>query len=108
LRRIDFHACDNPAHVAYSKRSEDGRDVILCVVNTNHSEEHWGTVRLDLRKLGVVADGEFVVRDLLTGVGYHWRGAEQIVGLGPGRSHVFHVESGLSERVEAETKGVVA
>ncbi len=99
FRQTAFHHCDAPDHLAYSKRTDDWRDVVLCVVNTNHHEERWGVVRLDLRRIGVHPDEPFVVRDLLTDVSYEWRGADHAVGLPPGGAHVFHVEhAGRTER----------
>src|SRR5690606_33037601 len=47
-RLLDFHPVDNPALLAYSKRTPDFGDVILCIVNTNPFETHWGTVHLNL------------------------------------------------------------
>ena len=93
-RRINFHHVDNPALVAYSKRSPDGSNVILCVVNTNPHGPQWGTVRLDLAALGLGWDtGAFDVIDLLTETRYTWHGAANAVGLGPSgaMAHVFLV-----------------
>ena len=103
FRDIAFHHCDNPAHVAYSKRSADGEDVILCIVNTNHSQEQWGVVRLDLAHLGCDHDAPFAAHDLLTGVRYEWRGADHPVALGPGGSHIFHIERADRSERDFET-----
>jgi starch synthase (maltosyl-transferring) len=92
LTTIRFHDTDNPAHVAYSKRDPTGRDTILCVVNTNPSQEQWGIVRLDLEAIGQTHDAAFVAHDLLTGVRHRWHGADQTIGLEPGAAHVFHIE----------------
>lgn len=103
FRNISFHHCDNPAHVAYSKRSDDGRDVILCIVNSNPHQEHWGVVRLDLSSIGVAADAPFVAHDLLSGSHYQWHGADQVIGLEPGRSHILHIESAGRDEQDFET-----
>jgi starch synthase (maltosyl-transferring) len=103
IRNTRFHHCDNPAHVAYSKRSDDGSDLILCVVNTNHSTEQNGIARLDLGAMGVPYDQPYVVHDLLTGVRREWRGADQYIGLGPGGSHVFHIEHAGRTESDFET-----
>ncbi len=92
LRDVVFHHCDDPAHLAYSKRSHDERDVVLCVVNTSLHEERWGLVRLDLGHLGVEPDEPFTVHDLLTGTRHRWRGPDNVVGLAPGHAHVMHVQ----------------
>jgi starch synthase (maltosyl-transferring) len=91
FRRVRFHHCDNTAHLAYSKRSEDGADTVLCVVNTDAMAERWGVVRLDLDSMGLTPDEEFTAHDLLSGIAYAWRGADHAIGLGPGRSHIFRI-----------------
>jgi len=91
-RDVTFHHCDNPAHVAYSKRSPDRRNVILCVVNTNHAEHHGGLVRLDLSSLGLEPGARFAAHDLLTDVTHHWYGADNMVSLDAGQSHILRIE----------------
>ena len=93
LRNIDFHHCDNPAHIAYSKRSHDGSDVVLVVVNVDHSSEQWGVARLNLGALGLEHDEAFIARDLLSGVSYEWSGADHTIGLGAGGAHVLHIST---------------
>jgi len=99
FRDIAFHNCDNPAHIAYSKRSPDGENTILCVVNTDPRAQQWGLVRLNLGAMGLGGDGPYTLVDLLTGIAYEWRGPDNIVGLDPGLAHVFRLgRSGRSER----------
>ncbi len=101
-RLINFHRADNPAMVAYSKRSPDGENVILCVVSTDPHAEQWGNVHLDLSALGVGGGGAFDVIDLLTDTRYTWRGPTNFVGLGPAgaMAHVFLVRP--HERTERD------
>lgn len=103
LHRLDgvrFHRCDNPALVAYSKRSEDGDNTVLCIVNTNHRETHWGTVHLELDALGVEPHAPYRLTDQLSGISYTWRGHANVVGLEPGQAHVFTLEA--PERTEQQ------
>lgn len=92
FRRVSFHDCENPAHLAYSKRSQDGADTVLCVVNTDPKAEQWGGVSLDLASMGLTPEDAYTAHDLLTGVAYPWRGAHQVVGLKPGQSHIFRID----------------
>ena len=121
FRDITFHHCDNPAHVAYSKRARgradfvgtlaagdverdaDDENVILCVVNTNPFEEQWGCLRLNLAALGVDGGASFTVCDLLSGARYVWHGPDNVVGLPPGQSHIFRIEKASRSERDFET-----
>jgi len=103
FERVRFHNCDSPAHIAYSKRSADGLNTILCIVNTNPFEHHGGLVRLDLAALGLDADETFALTDLLTGVRHEWQGADNFVALDPGLSHVFRLEPATRTERDFET-----
>ncbi len=50
LRTLAFHHIDSDDLIAYSKRSADGTDVILCVVNLDPSGWHEATLSLDLAR----------------------------------------------------------
>jgi starch synthase (maltosyl-transferring) len=99
FRDIVFHHCDNEAHLAYSKGAACDGDVILCVVNADPFHEQWGLVRLNLPAMNLEHGQAFDVADLLSGARYRWRGADNVVGLPPGQSHIFYIEAaGRSER----------
>ena len=92
-RSLRFHGVSNDAMLCYSKRTPDGSDVILCVVNLDPFEVRSGWTGLDLGELGV-ADGEpFEVDDLLNGPTYVWQGPSNFVQLDPRGepAHVFRV-----------------
>jgi len=103
LGPISFHHCDDPAHLAYSKRSGDGRNTVLCVVNTDAHSTRAGLVRLDLGRLGIGPDERFTAHDLLTDTRYTWRGADNFVSLDAGLSHIFRVEP--ADRTERDFEG---
>ena len=88
-----FHHCDDPGVLAWSKRSFDGRDVILVIVNVEADLTRSGMVRLDLDALGLPPGAAFTVADLLSGEIYQWQGADNYVSLDPHRrvAHVFEV-----------------
>ncbi|MGI8752530.1 MAG: maltotransferase domain-containing protein [Acidimicrobiales bacterium] len=91
LRSLKWHPSDNPAVVAYSKHSDDGADMVLCVVNLDPYTTQESTLHLDLHHLGLPADRPFVVRDELSGDDFVWTGADVYVRLEPWTrvAHVF-------------------
>ncbi|MDF0673518.1 MAG: alpha-1,4-glucan--maltose-1-phosphate maltosyltransferase [Nitrospira sp.] len=92
-----FHQVDNEELLAYSKRSVDGENVVLMVVNLSPHYVHSGWVHLDLDALGVQADKPFQVVDLLTDAFYTWAGPRNYVRLDPHSlpAHVFLVRCDL-------------
>jgi starch synthase (maltosyl-transferring) len=99
---LQFHHIDNDQIVVYSKtrlvtRPEtgfSGRDVIVTVVNLDHTQAQSGWVALDLDALGVDADRPYVMHDLLTGARYQWEGSYNYVMLDPSglAAHLFSLE----------------
>jgi starch synthase (maltosyl-transferring) len=95
---LRFHGIDNPQLLAYSKRSDDGSDTVLTVVNLDPKWKQSGWTDLDLYALGLDADETFSVLDLLGGATYAWRGPRNFVRLEPGLrpAHVFAIGRGRS------------
>ena len=93
LRGLRFHPLDNPWLIAYSRRSDEGDDVLLMVDNLDPSNWHDGTVRLDLPALGLEPGAAFMVRDELDGATYRWTSAANYVRLDPAVSpaHILHL-----------------
>ena len=92
-----FHQVDNDELIAYSKRSVDGENVTLTVVNLSPHHIHSGWVQLDLEALGVPTDKPFQVVDLLTDAYYTWQGSRNYVQIDPHSvpAHVFVVRRTL-------------
>jgi starch synthase (maltosyl-transferring) len=90
---LRFHRIDNPQLLAYSKRSDDGSDTVLTVVNLDPKWKQAGWTDLDLQALGLDPDETFSVVDLLGGATYAWRGSRNFVQLEPGLrpAHVLSV-----------------
>ncbi|MFF0015560.1 alpha-1,4-glucan--maltose-1-phosphate maltosyltransferase [Streptomyces sp. NPDC005374] len=90
LRNIRFHATDNDAVIAYSKRTGD--DTVLVVVNLDPHHTQEATVSLDMPQLGLEPHESLSVHDELTGETHRW-GRSNYVRLDPGRApaHVFQV-----------------
>jgi starch synthase (maltosyl-transferring) len=93
-RSLQFHPTDNDQLLCYSKRSPDGGNVILVVVNLDPLQEQSGWVHLWLHDLGLEMGAAFVVRDLLNGGRFAWGGSANFVNLDPAASpvHIFRVE----------------
>ena len=82
-RGLRFHETDSDALIAYSKRSADGTNTLLMVVNLDPHHVQTGFVDLDLAELGLDDDEPFQMHDLLGGGRYQWRGARNYVDLRP-------------------------
>ena len=80
---LRFHATDNPRLIGYSKRSADGRDVVLVVVNLDPHDMQHGFMQLPLADWGLTADSTVEVTDLLWDERYFWRGEWNYVRLDP-------------------------
>ena len=91
--RLHFHATDNPSLMCYSKRTADGSNLILVVVNLDPFWVQAGWVNLDLDVLGLASGDTFEVYDLLADHSYSWQGSKNYVALRPAESpaHVFRV-----------------
>jgi starch synthase (maltosyl-transferring) len=92
-QRLHFHPTDNPMLICYSKRTADGSNMILVVVNLDPSLVQGGWVDVDLDALGLAPDVTFEVYDLLADHAYSWRGSRNYVQLRPveAPAHVFRV-----------------
>ena len=87
---LAFHATDNAVLIAYSKRSPDGRDLILVIVNLDPSNMQHGFVQLPLAAWGLTPHSAVEVLDLLSGERYFWRGEWNYVRLDP-EDRVAHI-----------------
>ena len=90
---LRFHETDNPQLLCYSKRSADGRDLVVMVVNLDPVHMQHGFVRLPLWSWGLPPDATLEVQDLLSSDRYVWRGEWNYVRLDPeaGVAHILHV-----------------
>lgn len=94
-RSLRFHATDNPQLIAYSKRSLEGGNVVLTVVNLDPVHRQTGWLFIDTQQLGLTDQSSYTVEDLLSGASYPWRGASNWVALDPAvqPAHIFVVRS---------------
>jgi starch synthase (maltosyl-transferring) len=87
---LTFQQTDNAEILAYSKRSADGRDIIMVVVNLDPFNMQHGFVQLPLADWGVPPHASIEVQDLLSGERYFWRDEWNYVRLDP-QAHVAHI-----------------
>ncbi len=81
--RLVFHAVDDDALLAYTKRSADGSDVVLSIVSLDFGQPRRGTVDLRLDLLGLPEDGPYEAVNLLDGSIQSWHGGRQFVEIDP-------------------------
>jgi starch synthase (maltosyl-transferring) len=91
LRGLTFHHPDNPQVMAWSRRSDDGSDVVLVVANLDPANVQEATLYLDLQAIGL--GDRLRVDDALSGQGWDWTGPAQYVRLDPADApaHLFTV-----------------
>ena len=96
LETLQFHACDDPGLLCFSKRDITGStEPVLVVVNLDPYERHAGLVDIDLHAIGLEYGSEFDVVDRLGGAAYHWQGNTNFVDLAPwgASAHIFTVSA---------------
>jgi starch synthase (maltosyl-transferring) len=86
---LQFHATDNPQIIAYSKRSPDGSDFLLIVVNLDPHHMQHGHVAVPF-----TGSDFYTAHDLLDDAKYAWRGGWNYVRFDPGvrQGHVLALE----------------
>ena len=96
LRGLHFHGSGNPFILAYSRISDDGDDVVLCVVNLDPDHVQEDVLSLDLTVLGLPWAEPFRAHDELSGATYTWQGDHPYVRLDPadGPGHLLHLRTG--------------
>jgi starch synthase (maltosyl-transferring) len=96
---LQFHDTDNDHLICYSKRTPEGTDPILVVVNLDPDHMQHGHIKLPLSDWKLPLDAEVEAHDLLSDETYVWRGAWNYVRLDP-QTRVAHV---IALRVTAPT-----
>ncbi|HTU47543.1 MAG TPA: alpha-1,4-glucan--maltose-1-phosphate maltosyltransferase [Bryobacteraceae bacterium] len=99
---LDFHPTDNEQLICYSKRSADGSNLVVMVVNLDPHHTQAGFVTLPLAELKIEEDRPYQANDLLTGARYVWNGPRNYVELNPASipAHIFRIRRRL--RVETD------
>ncbi|MDZ5458406.1 alpha-1,4-glucan--maltose-1-phosphate maltosyltransferase [Azohydromonas lata] len=100
-RSLRFMPVDNEHLIAYAKRTPDGRNTVLTVVNLDPDNVQSGMVDVNLQALGIQPDTDYTVHDLLSQQRFTWRNGRNFVQLDPNHTpaHVFVVrQTRRSER----------
>jgi starch synthase (maltosyl-transferring) len=82
-RNLTFHVSENEQILCYRKSMPDRSNDLLIAVNLDPHHPQATMVHVPLDALGLSADADFVVEDLLTGARYTWHGARNYVRLDP-------------------------
>ena len=69
---IQFCELDNDQLIAFHKRSKDGKNHILCVVNLDPHNTQSGMLQLPYERLRAREGDTIVIEDLITGNSYNW------------------------------------
>lgn len=101
---IEFHPINNDQLICYSKRSADGADLIVTVVNLDPHHTQAGYVELPLARLELDPDRPFQAHELLTGARYLWSGARNYVELDPAviPAHIFRIRRRVRSEADFE------
>ncbi|MGI8759033.1 MAG: maltotransferase domain-containing protein [Acidimicrobiales bacterium] len=93
LRNTRFHHSNNDALVVYSRVSDDGDDIVLCVVNLDPDQWQEDTLSIDLGALGMPWNEPYEAHDELSGATWTWQGGHPYVRLDPAEApgHVLHL-----------------
>jgi starch synthase (maltosyl-transferring) len=91
---LQFHTCDNPAILCYSKHTEDLDNVVLVCANMDYRTTQEGLVEFSPPAVGAGGTLPFVVRDLVSDIAYTWREYWNYIKLDPHRApvHIFRLE----------------
>ena len=87
---LAFHPTDNDHLICYSKRTPDGSDLVLVVVNLDPINMQHGFIELPLQAWNVQPTQTIDALDLLSNERYHWRGGRDYVRLDP-QLRVAHI-----------------
>ena len=91
---VHFTGTDNDRLMSYVKLTEDGSNIIWCIVNFDTEFTQSGYVEVPRELLGIKGQVHLKVTDLLSGAAYHWFNEWNYVELDPDQypAHIFRVE----------------
>ncbi|WP_296757292.1 alpha-1,4-glucan--maltose-1-phosphate maltosyltransferase [Thioalkalivibrio sp.] len=94
---LRFHVVDNDEILCFSKRTDDGVNVVLVVVNLDPVHVQSGYVQLPVEEFGLDPGHPYQVHDLLSNSRHLWHGTRNYVALDPqaGPAHIFRLRRRL-------------
>jgi starch synthase (maltosyl-transferring) len=81
-----FLPTDNEQLIAYARRSDDGTDTVVCVVNLDDRFRQSGWVELDAQALELPPGEAVAMDDMLGGETFDWQAGRNFVILDPARA----------------------
>ncbi|HYO84615.1 MAG TPA: alpha-1,4-glucan--maltose-1-phosphate maltosyltransferase [Bryobacteraceae bacterium] len=101
---LRFHQISNEHLIAYSKRSFDGTNLIVTVVNLDPRHRHSGYLELPAAELGLDVGSSYQVHELLTDARYLWHAGRNYIDLDPASvpAHIFRVRRRVRTEREFE------
>ncbi|MDD5090354.1 MAG: DUF3416 domain-containing protein [Candidatus Wallbacteria bacterium] len=94
---LEFCSSTNDWIVSYLKLSPDHDNILLIVVNLDQGSRQTARITVPVEKLGIPSDGEYIMRELITGALYTWKGRENFIAMDP------QVEPAYIFRLERQT-----
>jgi starch synthase (maltosyl-transferring) len=88
---LRFHKAENEHVLCYSKEAGDNLIVVAMNLDSHYTQSSW--IELDLEEMGLEADQQLQMHDLLTGARYLWHGSRNFVQIDPHQvpAHIFRV-----------------
>ena len=82
---FDIHFCniENEQLIAYHKRSKNGDEHILCIVNLDPYNKQSGMVQLPLHRMPSNPGDNLIIKDLITDNSYNWHDEWNYIELTP-------------------------
>jgi starch synthase (maltosyl-transferring) len=101
---LEFHPINNDELICYSKRSQDGSDLLVMVVNLDPHHIQTGYLELPLEDFRIDSNHPFQAHELLTGARYLWNGPRNFVELDPASvpAHIFRIRRRLRSEKDFE------
>ncbi len=100
FQRVENNYIANDQIIAYMKRSPDGKNTILVVLNLDPLHTQSGWVQLPLDELSLTAESPYLAHDLLNDRRNTWSGEWNFVELNPAEMpvRIFRIQSLHTER----------
>ena len=88
---LEFYDSKNDMILCYGKKTADGSNIIVTVVNLDPFNAQEDLIRLPVWEFGIEEWQTYQVKDLLTGEKYYWKGPSNYVRLDPNNrpAHIF-------------------
>lgn len=93
-RNLEFLNIDNDQILSFFRKSREGSNIILVVVNLDPYNKQSGWLEVPIEKFGINPDEVYQMQDLLSGSRYQWTGNKNYVELDPYvvPAHIFLVK----------------